>query len=236
MGSRQIEDRKTSTHPHGAGVMNSPIRNTSKVVRNLTGVSSSQAKKFRVWRKWEGISRTIELDGSAPLLGVRHHGEKTRELNDEPSPSPLGVDVLMPVRRPVDGFVEAALQFGERAASVARQPVAAHLDRVLTGAPAPHLLLLESAAADSPENSPQLTALSRRDTDLRTERPPPRGSHIPAPRLKSQSSRFARTEGPACSRLEVSEVRQQTLTSTKRDHSGGNAAILVVHRHQLGGG
>ena len=84
----------------------------------------------------------MELDGSAPLLGVRHHGEKTRELNDEPSPSPLGVDVLMPVRRPVDGFVEAALQFGERAASVARQPVAAHLDRVLAGAPAQYLLLL----------------------------------------------------------------------------------------------
>ena len=41
-----------------------------------------------------------------------------------------------------DGFVEAALQFGERAASVARQPVAAHLDRVLAGAPSQYLLLL----------------------------------------------------------------------------------------------
>ena len=68
---------------------------------------------------------------------MRHHGEKTRELNDEPSPSPLGVDVLMPVRRPVDGLVEAALQLRERAPAVTRQPVVARLDRILAAAPAP---------------------------------------------------------------------------------------------------
>ena len=47
---------------------------------------------------------------------------------------------------------------------------------------------------------------------------------------------FAPSQRAPSSRLEVSEVRQQTLARTQRDHRRGNAAVLVVHRDELGGG